>query len=290
MRTHYDKNDLGKSFAIAVATMLLAQLVVSLLFKNVDAIDDVSFWLAQALYQILIGSSAFIYAATSKTKVTVATGMNRVPKLSHVGWGCLAVTFLVAFMLPVNEWLMQLIVKLGFPEPSVDLPLQVVPMILVACVLPSFTEEIVFRGTVAKSVERIPNRLAGLAVSGGLFALFHLNPAQTLHQFVLGAFLALLVFRSGSVWTASLVHLFNNLLAVLLTFTLNDESVFCTYWYVFVPVGVTGFAASVYGYVKTTKSSWAPSESIKTERYSTIVLAVSVLICVALWIVNLVLK
>lgn len=286
MRKLYDKNDLGKAFGLAVTVMLLASVVLSLAFGNTES--DLAFWLMQALYQLAICSVAFIYAFASRTDVCSATGMNRAPKLAHVGWGWLATMFLVALMLPVNDWFVQLIVKMGFSEPSVDLPMQIVPLILIACVLPAVSEELVFRGTISKTLERSSNKWATLAVCGALFSLFHLNAAQTLHQFVLGAMLTLLALRSGSVWTASLVHLFNNLLAVLLSFTVADESVFVRYWYIFVPVGAIGFVVSIFGYLKTTKSSWLAAEECKTDGSSTMILAISVVVCAVLWIINLV--
>lgn len=286
MRKLYDKNDFGKAFGLAVAVMLLASVVLPLAFENAES--DLAFWLMQALYQLAICSVAFIYAFATRTNMRSATGMNHAPKLAHVGWGCLATMFLVALMLPVNDWFVQLIVKMGFSEPSVDLPMQIVPLILIACVLPAVSEELVFRGTISKTLEKNSNKWATLAVCGALFALFHLNAAQTLHQFVLGAMLTLLALRSGSVWTSSLVHLFNNLLAVLLSFTVADESVFVSYWYIFVPVGAVGFVASVFGYLKTTKSSWLATEECKTDAVSAAVLALSVVACAVLWIMNLV--
>lgn len=286
MRLTYDKNDLGRSFGLAVAVMLLANVVLSLAFGNAES--DLAFWLMQALYQLAICSVTFVYAHVTKTNVFAATGTNRTPKLAHVGWGCLATTFLISLMLPVNDWFVQLIVKMGFREPSVDLPMQIVPLILVACLLPAVSEELVFRGTISKTLEKNSNKWATLVVCGALFSLFHLNAAQTLHQFVLGALLTLLELRSGSVWTSSLVHLFNNLLAVLLSFVVTDESVFVGYWYIFVPVGAVGFVASVCGYLKTTKSSWKTAEECKTDSSSVAILAAAVLVCAVLWIINLV--
>ena len=292
-RTLYNRNDLGKSFGLAVAAMLVGQFALSLIFlpfTNADGtLPNWAFWLMQALYTIVIGSTAFIYAALTKADVWAVTSLNKPPKLAHVGWGCLATVFLIALMLPINEFAMKLIVRMGFPEPSVDLPMQIVPMILVACVLAAVTEEVVFRGTVARTVANHKNQLAALAISGALFAIFHMNPAQTLHQFVLGAFLTLLVLRSGSVWTTVLVHLFNNLVAVILTFTPLTDAFFVDYWYVFVPIGLVGFVACVFGYLKTTSSSWTHSEEeLGADRRSIEFLVVGVVVCAVLWIFSLV--
>lgn len=300
-RSLYDKNDLGKSFGLAVAMMLVAQFALSFIFYGIfgyipegetePVLSDTAFWIMQLCYTLLIGSTAFIYAAITKTEVLEAAALKKAPSLAQAGWGVLAVTFLIMLMLPINDFLMQLIVKAGLPQPSVDLPMQVVPMILIACILPAFTEEVVFRGTVARSLERCKNKLAALAVSGGLFALFHLNPAQTVHQFVLGAFLTMLVLRSGSLYTSSIVHLFNNLAAVVLGFVISDETVFTRLWYVFIPIGLLGFAASVYGMLKTTKSCWRSygeeEAAPKTDVASTVILIVAIAVCVVLWVINL---
>ena len=293
-RMLYNKNDLGKCFGLAVAVMLVGSLVLSFVFlpfANSDgSLPDWTFWLMQALYTLLIGSTTFLYAALTKTDVLAATTIKRPPKIAHVGWGCLATLFLIALMLPVNEFFMRLIVAAGFPEPSVDLPMQIVPMILISCVLAAVTEELLFRGTVARCVANNKNQLAALAICGALFSLYHTNPAQTLHQFVLGAFLALLVFRSGSVWTTVLVHFFNNIVAVILSFTPLNDAVFADYWYVFVPVGLVGFCACLFGYVKTTRSSWTYNEEEQcvVDGNSKISLAAGIAVCVVLWVCSLV--
>lgn len=293
-RNLYNRNDLGKSFALAVGVMLLAQLVLSLVFspfadKETTLLPTWAFWTMQALYTLAIGSSTFIYAALTKTNVLQATAANHAPKWAHVAWGCAACAFLIALMLPVNDFVMRLIEKMGLPKPSVDLPMQIVPMILIACVLAAFSEEWLFRGTIARAMSGNKNKLAALAVSGALFALFHVNPAQTLHQFVLGAFLTLLMFRSDSVWTSALVHLFNNVVAVILSFTVQNEAFFVQNWYIFVPIGLLGFIGCVWGYLATTKSSWTSDEApVARDTLSLTCLIAAICLCAVLWVCNLV--
>lgn len=278
--------------------MLIASFVLALIF-GVDA-DGWKFWLMQGLYTVLIGSTAFIYSALTKTKVFVATRLNKAPRYAHFLWGCLATVFLIFFMTPLNNLLMKAIESLGFERPSVEFPNDLVGLLVVACLLPCFTEEIVFRGTIAQSLENNGNKLASLAISGALFALFHANPAQTIHQFVLGAFLTLLVFRSGSLWTSIIVHFFNNALVVALSYTplgydefwnTNTNAVWVA---VLFAVGLVGFVMSLFGYLKTTKSVWqmdkadGESQSKSTlSAFSIVCLSVGVFVCSLLWIVSL---
>ena len=48
-----------------------------------------------------------------------------------------------------------------------------------------------------------------------LFSLYHLSPAKTLYQFVVGAILSLLAFKSESLVPSLIVHFLNNLLIIL---------------------------------------------------------------------------
>lgn len=292
-RLNYEKKDLGFSYVVAVGVMVVASLILGLIF-SVDA-NGWKFWLMQGLYTALVGSSAVWYAMACKTKFWHATRLNKAPRYAHFLWGCLAVCFLIFCMTPLNNWLMDAIVAMGFKRPSVNLDDSLVGLLIVACVLPCLTEEIVFRGTVAQSLANNSNKLGALTISGALFALFHANPAQTIHQFVLGAFLTLLVYRSGSLWTSIIVHFFNNALVVALTYTPVGADEFWnvqtnTAWVVtlFV-VGIVGFGLSVFGYLKTTKSVWQQDEQSQSKLSvaSIVCLCVGIATCAILWVSSL---
>ena len=306
-RLNYEKKDLGPSFAIAVATLVVASLILGLIFG--DNATGWKFWLMQALFTLLIGGSACLYAVVTKTNVFTATKLNVKPGYAHILWGALAVTFLIACMTPINNVLLDGIEALGLHRPSVDLENNLAGLLIVACLLPAICEELVFRGTVAQSLHESNNKLSALAINGALFALFHANPAQTIHQFVLGAFLTLLVYRSGSLWTGVIVHLYNNVLVVALSYTPIGADEFWSFSsntgivVACLLLGIVGFGLSIFGYIKTTKSSWGcngnnDGETVeqisemsknveKTNPTSLIMLIVAIVICVALWITSL---
>lgn len=266
MKKIYTKNDLGKSFSAFAIAMLGGSLILSLIFSPFDDADgnmlDWAYWLMQGLYCLIVGFAAFVYARVSETDFVSATTADG-SKFSvwHVLWGFLIDIFLIAAMIPLNHWTMEMLSSLTGQTYGVEMPMQLLPMILVACILPAFAEEFAFRGTIAQCVKNNKSKLSALAVSGALFALIHLNPAQTLHQFVLGAILAMLAFRSGSVWTSVWVHLFNNLAAVALAFVFADETKLEPYYSWMFVVGGVGFAACVFGYVLTTRSAWTNGAS-----------------------------
>jgi hypothetical protein len=59
--------------------------------------------------------------------------------------------------------------------------------------------------------------VGAILISGGLFSLFHQNPAQTVYQFCCGAAFALVAIRSGSIFPTMLSHFINNTLILTLT-------------------------------------------------------------------------
>lgn len=291
LRNNFNKNDLGANFSLAVFATLIVSLAVSFVAQIFSvSLDNTALQIAStAINTLAIGSVVFIYSAASKTNVVTAIKMNARPPLAHIGWGCLSTAFLIIFMVPLNGWIAKLIVAMGLPAPGVNLEMDVVWMVILAAVLPAFCEEAVFRGAVAGSLERNGNKLASLAIAGALFSVFHMNPAQTVHQFVLGAFLALLYYRSGSLWTTVIVHFFNNITVIILDAVFGEQiNVFFdknAIWLFF--VGLVCFAGSVTGYLFTTKSKWQTASEGEEQKYGRnclILLFVGAGICLATWI------
>lgn len=271
--------------------MTVGSLVLSFAFGS-----DVSgwqFWLMQALYTLAIGSSAFIYCAIAKVQPIAAIKLDVCPRFAHMGWAFAAITCLIFGMMPLNSMLMDGIEAMGLHRPSVNLPNDLAGLIVVAAVLPAFCEEVVFRGVVARSAAPMRNKAAAVALCGALFALFHANPAQTIHQFVLGCFLTLLALRSGSLWTSVIAHLFNNLLVVALNSTVLGQDEF---WNVrtntgtvlgLMFAGLVGFGLCVFGYIRTTRSQWTEQQDDVTpsQRTNSIAaLLISAAVCLVLWI------
>lgn len=293
LKSRFNQKDVGALFAFAV----LATILVNLFMVFVAQIfgvptDNYAFNIVfTAINTLAIGSVAFVYAAISKTNVITAIKLKAAPPLAHVGWGCLATVFLIATMLPLNMWISKLIVALGLPNPAVNLEMDVASLVIFAAILPSFCEEVVFRGAIAGALENNKNKLASLAIAGGLFSIFHMNPAQTVHQFVLGALLALMYYRSGSVWTTVILHLFNNIAVVVMSVVLGDNAINAfveqnSVWLFF--AGLICFAGCICGYLFTTKSSWQTNQDGETDgkygRNCLILLLSAVAICAAVWI------
>lgn len=88
-------------------------------------------------------------------------------------------------------------------------------VVLVLCVLPALGEELMFRGVILKSLEGA-GKLRAIILSGLIFALSHFNPAQLVHQFLLGALLSYITVVTGNIIYACVIHLLNNVIALFI--------------------------------------------------------------------------
>lgn len=73
-----------------------------------------------------------------------------------------------------------------------------------------------FRGAVLKALLKQYSPTKAILISSLLFAVFHLNPAQMLPAFLLGALLAWTYYKTASLIPCILMHIVNNSLSVYL--------------------------------------------------------------------------
>lgn len=140
----------------------------------------------------------------------------------------LAVGGLVVFI-PIIQWVGQLNELMPMPEflremESLQMELlndvllgemNLAVSLLLVAVTPALCEEVFFRGYVQRNLERAFGVGAAILSTGVLFGLLHLRPSQLLPLTLLGAYLAYLTWRTGSLWIPIAVHFFNNALAIV---------------------------------------------------------------------------
>jgi membrane protease YdiL (CAAX protease family) len=209
--------------AFSAATLLPALLaVVFLIVGNiaglfVDGYEEkdwyryCNFLLPQVAF-CLIG--VFYFCVTKKKPSSVAS----VPKARY---------FLIAVLLQaglfalgdLNGYFLEFLERFGYKNTPIELPsldgAKVVGVLVVVALLPALFEELIFRGILLKGLRSFPVWAAAL-LCGGLFSIFHMNPAQTLYQFCCGVAFAYVAVRSGSILPTMLMHLLNNGTVILL--------------------------------------------------------------------------
>lgn len=120
------------------------------------------------------------------------------------------------------SWIMEAAgVKMTVSMPSTDTAGGMMLALLFLAVFPAFGEEIMYRGALVSGFKERGARFA-ILMSALVFCMSHLNPAQLIHQFLLGAVLAFIVVKSDSVVYGVIIHFINNLLAVVLPATIPE--------------------------------------------------------------------
>jgi sodium transport system permease protein len=89
--------------------------------------------------------------------------------------------------------------------------------ILVFALIPGICEEILFRGFVLRGLARRMPAWQAVLWTAVLFGAFHFDLYRLLPTTALGIVLGALVWRTGSLWPAMLLHAANNTIAVLAT-------------------------------------------------------------------------
>lgn len=286
MTNLYTKKDGIASFSLAVVIYIFMQLVLGSVLLSLPT-QSFAYNLLYAVLSASIFALAFVYAQIVQKPFLTTTKATIKPRLWHILWGCLATVGLIHLMLPLNELFFDLLESWGLNRPSTEIDLHPVALILVTVVIAPIGEEFLFRGTIGNGLTN-HNALGGIFASGALFALFHLNPAQTLHQFVLGSFLMLLAYRSSSLWTSIIVHAFNNLAVIVLSYTVEPTGFYQNHGVLAGIVGGVIFVGSVVGYLFTTKNhATTPAEKQRPNGGTWIAFAVALAICVFLWTANL---
>jgi membrane protease YdiL (CAAX protease family) len=87
--------------------------------------------------------------------------------------------------------------------------------VIAICVFPAIFEELSFRGVILTSLQRVLSNREAMLVSALMFAVLHLSVLSLPHLFLLGAILAWLRVRTGSLFPGMLLHFTHNLLCIL---------------------------------------------------------------------------
>jgi membrane protease YdiL (CAAX protease family) len=121
-------------------------------------------------------------------------------------------------------WYLNLLI-VTFIQPPGDLkPLERVveeaalgPTIVAIAVFPAVTEELVFRGVLARALAARYGLVLAVIVSAVFFGIYHVLPPQALATFLLGLALAFIAIRANSVIPTMLAHVLNNTIAIVIS-------------------------------------------------------------------------
>lgn len=136
--------------------------------------------------------------------------------------------------------------------PLNDDPVVLILYVITVAVIPPIVEELLFRGMVLHDLRKYGDGFA-VVVSSILFGLYHGNFTQIVFAFFAGLAMALVVVKTGSLWTAILIHFVNNSISVALDLVqryMGDQAANITYFTIFGVLFVLGILSLIYLIVK----------------------------------------
>lgn len=172
----------------------------------------------------------------------------------------MAIVAIAGFIL-LTTVVMQLFMSMGF-APSGAMKIegwwQYIACVIVVALLPAVIEELLFRGLILRGVKGY-GTVRAVVISAVLFMLFHLNPAQTVFQLVLGVILACVVLLTGNLFYGMILHFANNFAIVTYTFITGDPSFtvgFSFGWVLAVVLSTVFGVLLLYGLMKAVKKDF----------------------------------
>lgn len=200
-------------FICLVVTLALSFLLLSFPEGNTQTL--VSYAITQLTYLVV----PLIYLKWIKSDITHSIPLTN--KINPIG-------LLLTIPIAVGAFLQNTIFSVLFNNllevigitPSVNMPLTDTPLniflaIIAVVVLPAFAEEFLFRGIILTAYKK-QGIMKACAISALIFALSHFNPAQIVHQFILGFLLAITVITTGNIWYAVIIHALNNVISLFI--------------------------------------------------------------------------
>lgn len=168
-------------------------------------------------------------------------------------------------------------------------------LFLASVLVPAFCEEFLFRGAVFSALLPYGKTTAVLG-SALLFGLMHQSADQWLYTTAAGVVLAWLVLESGSIWGSVLLHMFNNLFAIIQSILYEQMGPTAILWICVLELLVIGGGLLCIVYLLThgshDRNVWTgrteqPSRPIKG--FFTLPMAVYAVLCVGQMILMIVL-
>lgn len=288
----FDKNDGLRIFSFTVFAVLIINLLYSMLLTVFPSLDgEAGFWCVNVILQASLAGVVALYCKSKNISFFSAASLDVKPRVADVFLTMGAGAGTLAFMLPLQNFIVNWFEWMGF-EVSVSVPVtgtagNVVLLIVVACIMPAFCEELVFRGALGNGLAETGLWSASL-LGGALFSLFHMNPAQTLHQFVMGFLLVFYILVTGSFWCSFAAHLFNNLLTVVLSLTLGEkiDAWSMDYWYIFILAGAACALPLVWLLYKRRRFVVPEGcdKDAREKNFTLLLLLPALLVCVLFWL------
>ena len=196
-----------------LGSLVAAPCVMLLQFAATGTLDVAAAQAQVAAPAMLLG---FVFIAVFVWKAGYLTDLRRMFSPVSAGWTVGAVLAGVSLIV----WADFLVARLTFLPDWLEETFQTLQAgwlgVLCMAVLGPVLEEVFFRGVLTRELLKRYKPTTAILVSGLVFGIVHLNPAQVVGACISGFFFAWLYARTRSILPGMLIHILNNGLSVYL--------------------------------------------------------------------------
>ena len=234
MRTEKKNGMLRSGIDLETASLvplvaLGAEILFQVLVMAFGLSDAARTWVIIVGNQIVFFSTCLVFTHIKGISLAELTGVKRFPKPYLFPLFALVAILGVFAFAPLAGLFASLLGKLGYSYvPQYYVPLDDAGLFVLALfglsVLPAIGEETLMRGVLLSGAKR-KSPLFVISFTALVFALFHGNLVQLVHQFLLGAMMAYLVLLTRSIWASAAVHCVNNATALVVEYLFANEMI-----------------------------------------------------------------
>lgn len=123
-------------------------------------------------------------------------------------------------------------------------------VILVAGIIIPFSEEVIFRGCIFRALNKNMNIVATIIIQAILFGLAHGNLIQGMYTIPLGIILGYVVYRCNSIVPSMIIHMVNNIVAVVISMALSGIEITLPIIIVMLVIGLIGVVLALRFIIK----------------------------------------
>jgi len=218
---------LQKEIRFDLASLIvIAAVGVEILFQVVVIAcgfsDTVRTWVVVVGNQFVFFLTCLFFTRARKISLAELTSVKRLPKPYFFPLFLLIAVLCVTAFAPLAALVKELFRIIGYSyTPKYYVPFDngglFALALLALTILPAVGEETMMRGVLLSGAKK-KSPLFGVVYTALVFALFHGNLVQLVHQFLLGLVMGYLVLITRSVWASAAVHAVNNACALVIEY------------------------------------------------------------------------
>ena len=274
----------GVYFSWIIIALIVFSSVVSTKFSS-EEVKNAEWYqfLSYALSGLVILFTTVLLCLYTKNPIEESCKLNKAEKKYYIYAILLSISAIFGIG-GINGLFAEFLIKnFGYSPTPIVLPEfswgKYLLVLLTLCFIPAVAEEIAFRGILLRDVKS-GNIYVNALIGGLFFSLFHMNPAQTPYQFVMGFFFSLIALKSKSVFPVMVAHFINNAFIVTAEYFFPNYLSNTTVFIVLTVFGLLFFALFVFLIVRE-KTEEQEKGDLKTFFISSIV---GILFCLLIWI------